>query len=96
MMKMSKEEFIKYIDGIDIDEDKKIEIMENITDSFEEFDDTEYKRIIEEKDGKIEELRTKYKERFMEKIDDKKDDETKEYEKEEDDDEEKVIDIKEI
>lgn len=93
-MKMSKEEFITYVDGLEIDEDKKIELMENISDSFEEFDDTEYKKIIEEKDGKIEEIRKKYKERFMEKIDDKIDDKIEDIK--DDDEEEKVIDIKEI
>lgn len=90
-MKLSKDELISKINGLEIDDNVKIELMEDVTDSFEvsETDNTE----LEEIKTKYEELKTKYKERFL-KGDDKKEDET---EKEDDEMEEKeVIDVKEI
>lgn len=91
MAKMSKDELISKINGLEIDDNVKIELMEDVTDSFEvsETDNTE----LEEVKTKYEELKTKYKERFL-KGDDKEDKEEK------DDDEEmkeeEVIDVKEI
>lgn len=90
MAKMSKDELVSKINGLEIDDNVKIELMEDVTDSFEvsETDNTE----LEEVKTKYEELKTKYKERFL-KGDDKKDDEEKE-----DDEmkEEEVVDVKEI
>jgi hypothetical protein len=89
MAKMSKEELISKINGLEIDDNVKIELMEDVTDSFEvsETDNTE----LEEVKTKYEELKTKYKERFL-KGDDKKDEEEKEDEMEE----KEVVDVKEI
>lgn len=93
-MKLSKEELISKINGLEIDDNVKIELMEDVTDSMEvapEVDNTE----LEEIKTKYEELKTKYKERFL------KGDETKEEEKEEKKDDEEleekeIIDVKEI
>jgi len=62
-MKLSKEELISKIDGLEIDDTIKIELMEDITDSMEvtEVDNSE----LEEVKAKYEELKTKYKERFL-------------------------------
>lgn len=88
-MKLSKEDLISKINGLEIDDNAKIELMEDVTDSFEvsETDNTE----LEEVKTKYEELKTKYKERFL-KGDDKKDEEEKEDEMEE----KEVVDVKEI
>lgn len=88
-MKLSKEELISKINGLEIDDNAKIELMEDVTDSFEvsETDNTE----LEEVKTKYEELKTKYKERFL-KGDDKKDEKEKEDEMEE----KEVVDVKEI
>ena len=93
-MKLSKDELISKINGLEIDDNVKIELMEDVTDSMEvapEVDNTE----LEEVKAKYDELMTKYKERFL------KGNETKEEEKEEkkDDDEleeKEIIDVKEI
>lgn len=89
MAKISKEELISKINGMEIDDNLKIELMEDVTDSFEvqETDNTE----LEEVKTKYEELKTKYKERFL-KGDDKKDTEEKDEELEE----KEVVDVKEI
>ena len=63
-MKLSKEELISKINGLEIDDNVKIELMEDVTDSMEvapEVDNTE----LEEVKAKYEELKTKYKERFL-------------------------------
>lgn len=62
-MKLSKEDLISKINGLEIDDNVKIELMEDVTDSFEvsETDNTE----LEEVKAKYEELKTKYKERFL-------------------------------
>ena len=88
-MKLSKDELISKINGLEIDDNAKIELMEDVTDSFEvsETDNTE----LEEVKTKYEELKTKYKERFL-KGDDKKDEEEKDDEMEE----KEVVDVKEI
>lgn len=90
-MKLSKDELISKINGLEIDDNVKIELMEDVTDSFEvsETDNTE----LEEVKTKYEELKTKYKERFL-KGDDKEDKEEKEDDEEMK--EEEVIDVKEI
>ena len=75
-MKLSKDELISKINGLEIDDEVKISLLEDVTDSMEvaeEVDNTE----LEEVKAKYEELKTKYKERFL------KGDETKDEEKEE-------------
>lgn len=90
-MKLSKDELISKINGLEIDDEVKISLLEDVTDSMEvalEVDNSE----LEEIKTKYEELKTKYKERFLkgdEKEDDKKDEVDEMEEKE-------VIDVKEI
>lgn len=95
-MKLSKEELSAKINDLDIDEEIKVSLMEDIADSIEGNVETEDNGELEELKIKYESLREKYKERFL-----KGNDETeeKEDEEKEDDDElkeEEVIDVKEI
>ena len=99
MAKLSKEELIKKVSEKVMDEDVQIELMEDITDSFEtEISDTssEDKTRIEELETKVKELTQKYKDRFLKGSEEKEDKD----EKNEDEDvelkEKEVIDIKEI
>jgi hypothetical protein len=90
-MKLSKEELISKINGLEIDDNVKIELMEDVTDSMEvapEIDNTE----LEDLKAKYEELKTKYKERFLKGEEKNEEDE----EKDEELKEEEVIDVKEI
>lgn len=90
-MKLSKEELIKKINDYEIGDDIKIELLEDVSDSFEapEIDNSE----LEELKIKYEELKEKYKARFLE-------GEEKDEEKDEDEneglEEEEIIDVKEI
>lgn len=85
-MKMSKDELISKINNLEIDDNIKIELLEDVTDSME-VDNTE----LEEIKSKYEELKKNYIERFL------KGDETKTEEVTEDEEEEKeVIDVTEI
>ena len=93
-MKLSKEDLIKKINDKVMDEDVAIELIEDITDSMENTDDTssEDKQRIEELENQYKELKQKYKERFLKGTIEKEDEE-----KEDGDLEEKeIIDIKEI
>lgn len=95
-MKLSKEELKKKIDEKIENEDLKIELLEDIEDSVDvtKEDDTEkvektaYDEVVAERD----EIKRKYKERFL------NGEEVKEDEKEDDEDlkEEEIIDVKEI
>lgn len=96
-MKLSKEELKKKIDEKIVDEDLKIELLEDVEDSFDvtEVDETEkvektaYDEVVAERD----EIKRKYKERFLngsEDSEEKEDEETEELKEEE------VIDVKEI
>lgn len=95
-MKLSKEELKKKIDEKISDDDLKIELLEDIEDSIDVSEDetekvekTAYDEVVAERD----EIKRKYKERFL------KGEEVKEYENKEDDEElkeEEVIDVKEI
>ena len=63
-MKLSKDELISKINSLEIDDETKISLLEDVTDSMEvaeEVDNTE----LEELKAKYEELKTKYKERFL-------------------------------
>lgn len=93
-MKISKEELKKKIDEKISDDDLKIELLEDIEDSIDVSEDetekvekTAYDEVVAERD----EIKRKYKERFL------KGEEVKE-EKEDDEElkEEEVIDVKEI
>ena len=96
-MKLEKDELIKKINEKVMDEDVKIELMEDITDSFDT-SETETKSEdtarIEELEEKYKNLQEKYKERFLKGDDTEKDEEpekdVEEYEEKE------VVDIKEI
>ena len=94
-MKLSKEELSAKINELDIDEEIKVSLMEDIADSIEGGVETEDNGELEELKIKYESLREKYKERFL-----KGNDETEEKEDEEKEDdelkEEEVIDVKEI
>ena len=95
MAKLTKEELKKKIDEKITDEDLKIELLEDIEDSVDVSDDTEkvektaYDEVVAERD----EIKRKYKERFL-KVDETKEDETKENEEELT--EEEIVDVKEI
>lgn len=94
-MKLSKEELSAKINDLDIDEEIKVSLMEDIADSIEGGVETEDNGELEELKIKYESLREKYKERFLkgEEVDEeKKDDETEDDELKE----EEVIDVKEI
>ena len=93
MAKLSKEELIKKVSEKVMDEDVQIELMEDITDSFEtETVDTssEDKTRIEELETQVKELKQKYKDRFLKGSEEKDEDEDVELKEKE------VIDIKEI
>lgn len=95
-MKLSKEELSAKINDLDIDEEIKVSLMEDIADSIDVSETEDKNGELEELKIKYESLREKYKERFL------KGDEVEEEKKEEDDTEdeelkeEEVIDIKEI
>lgn len=94
-MKLSKEELKKKIDEVVADDEVKISLLEDIEDSMEVADETEKveKSAYDDVVAKYEELKTKYKERFL------KGDEVAEEEKEEDVEEvkeEEIVDVKEI
>lgn len=93
-MKLSKEELKKKIDEKIGDEDLKIELLEDIEDSVEIKDETEEtysKEDYESLKAEVEELKKKYKERFLSS-------EEKEEEKEPEEglENKEVIDVKEI
>lgn len=91
-MKLSKEELKKKIDEKISDEDLKIELLEDIEDSMEISDESEkvdkvaYDEVVAERD----EIKRKYKERFLEGSEEEKVEESEELE------EEGIIDVKEI
>ena len=95
-MKLSKEELKKKIDEKIEDNDTKIELLEDIEDSFEietDKEDTVSKEDYETLKAEHESLKEKYKNRFLSKDEEKEektDDDGEELE------EEKVIDVKEI
>ena len=94
-MKLSKDELLAKINEKVMDEDVKIELIEDVTDSFEVYDSNsneEYEQRITELEDKYKNLQEKYKERFLNKVEEKEDGE----EKEDDEEKEEVIDVKEI
>lgn len=94
MAKFSAEELSSRINDLELDDDVKISLMEDITDSISPDESEELaslKEDISKKDAELEELKAKYKERFLKASDDKE-----EVEEKEDLEEKEVIDIKEI
>lgn len=94
MAKLSKDELLKKITEKITDEDLVIELMEDISDSLDVSAEEE-KKVLEDKitelELKLEDLKTKYKERFL------KGEVTEEVKEEiEEPKEEEVIDVKEI
>lgn len=101
-MVLSKENFKKKIDELEISDDKKIEILEDIEDSWTEDVNEEYKARYETEKKEMEasiasleaetaNLKAKYKERFFNSdSDDNKEDITEDIE------DKKIIDVKEI
>lgn len=95
MAKYSAEELSSRINGLDIDEDVKISLMEDITDSISQEESEELQGLQAEIDrvkGELVDLKEKYKARFMSAVETEevKEDETGEYKETE------VIDVKEI
>ena len=90
-MKLSKEELIKKISEYEIGDEIKIELLEDVSDSFEvpEVDNSE----LEDLKIKYEELKEKYKERFLSGSEEEKEEKEEEIEELK---EEEVIDVKEI
>lgn len=88
MAKLSKEELLTKVEATGMSEEEKISFMEDITDSFSEPDTSE----IDNLKSEIDDLRAKYKARFLSKEDIKEEpkEESKEMEEKE------VIDIKDI
>lgn len=96
MAKLTKEELNKRIDALELDDDTKISLMEDISDSIN--DDSEINSLREEissKDSEIADLKEKYKSRFLESTETAKDI-AEEAPAVEADEEEKVIDVTEI
>ena len=94
-MKLSKDELLAKINEKVMDEDVKIELIEDVTDSFDvdnSNSNEEYEQRITELEDKYKNLQEKYKERFLNKVEEKEDDD----EKEDDEEKEEVIDVKEI
>lgn len=95
MAKFSAEELSSRINELELDDDVKISLMEDITDSVTPDESEELESLkaeIEKTHGELEELKEKYKARFLKAVDT---DEVKE-DKEEDLEEKEVIDIKEL
>lgn len=91
-MKLSKEELKQKISDLVEDDEKSIELLEDIEDSFIE---TTTNTELEETKRKYEELKEKYKKRFLYK-EEKEEKEDKDEEDFEELEEKKYIDIKEI
>ncbi len=85
-MKLNKEDLISKINELELSEEKKVELMEDVTDSMVEPDTKE----LDELKTKYDDLQNKYKERFM------SGGKTEEKEENEELEEKKFIDVKEI
>lgn len=96
MAKYSAEELSSRINDLEIDDDLKISLMEDITDSLSQEDSEELTALkdeLESTKAKFDELSEKYKARFLKAVEDEPKDEDKD---EEELEEKEVIDIKEI
>lgn len=90
-MKKSKDELLQGVDDLSLTDDEKIALMEDIADSI--VDETENLARIEQLEKEVEDLKAKYKARFLN-VEEKE--EVTEEEKDEEEREEEVIDVKEI
>lgn len=96
-MKLSKEELSAKINELEIDEEIKVALMEDIADSIEGNVEATDGGELEELKIKYEALRDKYKERFLKGNDETEEEEKKDEETEDEElKEEEVIDVKEI
>ena len=96
MAKYSAEELSSRINDLELDDEVKISLMEDITDSVSPDESEELaglKAEIEKAHAEYEELKEKYKARFLKAVDSE---EVKEEVEDEDLEEKEVIDIKEI
>lgn len=99
MSKFTAEEINGRINDLEIDEDVKISLMEDIADSLtpEENEELEtMKAEMESLKSKYDDLQNKYKERFLKAVEVEKEDEKTEEKEDEELEEKEVIDIKEI
>lgn len=94
MSKLSKEELIKKISEKVEDSDLQVELMEDISDSFEVDSDSVSEEEFVELTKKYEDLKEKYKSRFLEVKEDEK--ETKEDDEKEELEEKEYVDVKDI
>ena len=95
MAKYSAEELSSRVNELDLDEDVKISLMEDITDSVSRDESEELAGIkseLEKSKADYEELKEKYKARFLKAVES----EEKEEVKDEDLEEKEVIDVKEL
>lgn len=96
-MKLSKEELSAKINDLEIDEEIKVSLMEDIADSIDGSTEATDGGELEELKIKYEALRDKYKERFLKGNDETEEEEKKDEETEDEElKEEEVIDVKEI
>ena len=96
MAKYSAEDLSSRINELELDDEVKISLMEDITDSVSPDESEELaglKDELEKKSAELDELKEKYKARFLKAVDSE---EVKEEVKDEDLEEKEVIDIKEI
>ena len=97
MPKYSAEDLSSRINDLELDDEVKISLMEDITDSISPDESEELANIkseLEKSKADYEDLKEKYKARFLSAV--KEDEEVKEEVKDEDLEEKEVIDIKEI
>lgn len=94
MAKLSKDELKSKIDTLEISEDDKITLLEDIEDSMDVVEDNFASEEIESLKAEVESWKKKYKDRFLEKTEETE--EKSEEEKEEEFKEDEVIDVKEI
>lgn len=100
MAKLSKDEFLKKVNEMDFNDDVKISLMEDITDSLEDSSSEldSLKAEIEQLKSELEEAKRKYIERFLsaEEVKDEIKDEVNDEEVYEEKESEDVIDVKDI
>ena len=97
MPKYSAEDLSSRINDLELDDEVKISLMEDITDSISPDESEEFANIkseLEKSKADYEDLKEKYKARFLSAV--KEDEEVKDEIKDEDLEEKEVIDIKEI
>lgn len=90
-MKLSKDDLKQKINDLSVDDDVKITLLEDVEDSFETSEDNSEE--LTELQTKYDELKEKYKNRFLTGKDEKKDEKEK---KEDGLDEQKIVEEKDI